>query len=280
MLRIPEIAVSRSWEYHSPILQRGIDAVDELFAEAALKIERAEKHINDLNRIIGDFVGTANYVVFVDRDRQTGNNLMKVRAIKTLSPHFPLVLGDALHNLRTALDYAMNEIEAITTGRRTNYTKFPIYETADGLKAAVNGGFKQKAPKQVIECIEDVIQPYRGGNGDALWCLHELDIRDKHQLLIPNMEFTDISGIRFKDDRGTEHMVDSWRVIDLWIAEVPITGTDKVEITDQGSRTFFVTFSHGLPFGGAEIVPTLCNLAEFVRYVLAEVKHSFILSQI
>ena len=196
----------------------------QLFWEARSKVERAEEHINDLNRTISEFIDTPNYVAFLERDVTSSHNLLKVRATKVLPARFNFVLGDAIHNLRTSLDYAMNEIELLTVGERTTYTKFPIFETAHTFKAAINGGLKEKAPKQVIECIEDFVQPYRRGNGEPLWCLHLLDIRDKHQLLIANTELTDVTGIRIKDDRGTEHILDTWRIIDHRVAGLPVRG--------------------------------------------------------
>src|SRR6266567_1987775 len=130
----------------------------QLFWESRSKIERAEEHINDLNRTISEFIDATNYVAFIEREMDTGRNLLKVKALRVLAPRFAFILGDAVHNLHTALDYAMNEIEFRTVGKRTAYTKFPIYETRDALVGAGNG-LKKKAPKQIIECIEDIVQP-------------------------------------------------------------------------------------------------------------------------
>jgi hypothetical protein len=246
-----------------------------LFWEARSKIDRAEEHINELNKMIGELIDTTSYRVFVDNDADTCSNFLKVKAIKAIPARFAFVVGDALHNIRASLDYAMNEIELLTNGERTDYTAFPIRETPEGLKAAINGGLKQKAPEQVLVCIEDIVQPYCGGEAEPFWGLHQLDIMDKHQLLVTCTELTDIVGIRIEDDRGTEHIVGPWRVVDHLIAGVPVTGTKNVKITDQGRGTYRVTFKEGLPFGGNQIIPTLHHLAGLARWALAEVEYAF-----
>lgn len=252
-----------------------------LFSQARSKIERAKEHIDELNRIFTGFTETRNYAIVIDYEVKTGRYFLRVRSTKSLPEQFSFVLGDAIHNLRAALDYAMSEMELLWTGKRTTFTKFPICETHDALIKAIKSGLAQdKAPRQVYECIEDVVQPYRRGDGEALWCLHLLDIRDKHELLIANTELTDIVGIRIKDERGKEHIIDPWRVVDHHIAQVQITGTQYPKITDEGQGTFRVTFNQWLPFGRDEIIPTLYHLAELLNWTLNEVERSFRLSHI
>ena len=187
--------------------------MDDLFREAKLKVKRAKEHVNDLNRLFTNFIQRKNYKVFVEHDARDGCDSLKVKATDTLGDDFVLVLGDALHNLRTSLDFAMNEIEFRTVGKRTTFTKFPIYDTRDGLVSAVNGGLKEKAPKEVIDCIVGIVQPYKGGNGDAIWGLHALDIEDKHRLLIANTELQFIRGIRIEDDTGAEYPISDWLLV-------------------------------------------------------------------
>jgi len=77
----------------------------ELFKGARLKIKRAEEHINNLSQMISAMTNRKNHVVLIDRDPETGDNFLKVGHIEFLPDTFPLILGDALHNLRAALDY-------------------------------------------------------------------------------------------------------------------------------------------------------------------------------
>jgi len=255
--------------------------MSRLFGQARSKVKRAKEHIDELNRIFTAFAGTKNYVVVIDYEVKTGRYFLRVRSAKSLPEQFAFVLGDAIHNLRASLDYAMSEMELLWTGERTTFTKFPICGTKNALITAINSGLAQdKAPREVYECIQDVIKPYRRGNGEALWGLHLLDIMDKHELLIANTELTDIIGIRIKDERGKEHIIDPWRVIDHHVAQVQITGTRYPKITDEGHGTFRVTFNERLPFGRNEVIPTLHHLAELIDWTLDEVERCFRLGHI
>ncbi len=257
-----------------------LDMDVDLFREARLKVERAKKHGNDLNELLREFLNRKAYVVFVEHDPYASGDLLKVKATDTIGDDFVLVLGDALHNLRTALDYAMNEIEFRTVGKRTAYTKFPVYPTRESLVAAVNGGLKEKAPKQVIDCIVDFIQPYKEGNGDAIYCLHEIDIEDKHRLLIANIELNFVRGIRIEDDGGMEHIIDDWLIVPGRVASLPITGNRNVKIRYEGNPTYVISFGQGLPFGGRHIIQMVHSLVRMTESILDEVERVFLLSKI
>jgi hypothetical protein len=62
---------------------------------------------------------------------------------------------------------------------------FPIAECVRKHEAQLNGELNGILGKKVTESIRRV-QPYAGGkaHGDTLWRLHQLDIIDKHRLLI------------------------------------------------------------------------------------------------
>ena len=40
--------------------------------------------------------------------------------------------------------------------------------------------------------------------------MHELDIRDKHRLLIPAIQYSSISDIYLEDEHGGIHLADTW----------------------------------------------------------------------
>ncbi|UWZ85336.1 hypothetical protein [Occallatibacter riparius] len=258
----------------------------EIFKEAKLKIQRAEKHINDLNRMIDAFVAGRNHEVFIEHDSDGGDDLLKVKAISSLPDDFAMVLGDAVHNLHTALDFVINEIEFRTTGEMTDHTKFPIYPTWQTLVGAVNGGFKKKAPKEVIDCIVQVVQPYITGNGETLYGLHRMDIADKHQLLLTKAEFNFINGICYEDDAGIENALDTWLVIPGKVASMRLSGCRNAKITNQGNAAYRIMFdqprpftcSH--PFAHQEVIWVLYCLWGLVGRTIGEIERAYALSQI
>lgn len=255
--------------------------MEDLFREARLKIERAKKHINHLNLIAGAFAETKSHEVFIEHDPEGGDDLLKVRA-GLLPEDFSLVLGDAAHNLAAALDYTINEIEFYTLGYRSKYTKFPMYDARDALIAAVNGGFKQKAPKQVIDCIVDVIQPYLGGDNAILYGLHVIEMEDKHRLLIPKLELKFVEGIVIEDDAGVEIPIPTWLVVDEKIAAQAIKGCRNAKVKDHGKPTVKIMLTNPViqGFGFSPLILTMQLMAKRTEDAVNEIEYWFRMSRI
>ena len=251
-------------------------SMPDIFYESKLKFQRALQHIHDLNQINTRFIEGCPYEVFIEHDPHGADDLLKVKATNNLPDSFLLTLGDAIHNLRASLDYAMSDIEFELNGRRTTYTNFPIRETMESLVAAVNGGLKEKAPKAVIDHIVEVIQPYKGGSREALWCLHELDNEDKHRLLIAKVELAFVDGITVENDAGAELAIDRWLIVEKFVAQRPIKGCKQAKVRNQGRATFNVVFASMLPVNLKPVVPTLYNLAQIVLSTINEIQLVFL----
>lgn len=178
------------------------------FSQAHLKYERAQKHIIDLRTqwdayLLTDFCRA-------ELDNKCAN-IQKIRVISNgpLPNEMLLTLGDALHNLRCALDYAINEI---LEGRNERIT-FPMDEERANLHDSfrteatiIEGRTKKKGRNSILEqtapgigaFIVDELRPYKAAKG-YLWPLNKLDNADKHRLLIPvlvpqTIEITNVRG--------------------------------------------------------------------------------------
>ena len=231
------------------------------FHGARLKVKRAKEHIDDLYGRLRAFNAAGSYVVHIEHDTHTGDDFLKLETGQPVPEDFLLITGDAIHNLRTALDFVLNEIEFATTGTMTKYTKFPVFDTRDELEAAINGGLKVKAPKAILDFIMDVVQPYKGGNGDFIWALHALDIEDKHRLLIAKTQLTHIMGICAQDDRGEEFQIPSWLIVEPHIAPYRCVGHRNIKITNKGMAAYLVAFGQGMPMQG-KLIPQVLNQFE------------------
>src|SRR5690606_22121211 len=91
--------------------------------------------------------------------------------------------GDALHNLRSALDvmwFAIRHPGGPDWSDRK--TQFPICEGANSFVKALEG-IEKTFPKPAVDILNNV-KPYKGGN-DGLWLLSRLNNIDKHNTLIP-----------------------------------------------------------------------------------------------
>ena len=168
------------------------ELMDDLFGDARRKIKRADQHIFRLNEVLHSFLKSDFYEFIVKKDAKTGQNCLEISA-HPMPEDVPLILGDALHNLRTSLDFVSTAL-ARAAGKSVANRKFPFRKTRDEVIAAVNGGLKDFAPQPVISAIIDEIKPYKGGN-DALCTLHDLDITDKHLLIVPTISIATIKGV-------------------------------------------------------------------------------------
>jgi len=146
---------------------------------ARLKVERAKKHIADLDAQRVTFLGTDPYYGVPRFNSEFNCTEYVVQSLPTIPECIPLILGDAVHSLRSALDYVACELVRSVGGAPKN-VYFPISESPEKYKT--DSGGKTKGMPQEAKDYIDRMRPYCGGN-DAFWAIHELDIIDKHRLL-------------------------------------------------------------------------------------------------
>lgn len=96
------------------------------FCGPRLKIERAKQHIADLHSSICAFATTDFCSLDVNQEVETGKYCLKV-AVKEPLPHeFALIIGDAVHNLKSALDITVNEVVFRRLNRYDKHTDFRL----------------------------------------------------------------------------------------------------------------------------------------------------------
>jgi hypothetical protein len=145
------------------------------------KIERAKEHVRDLESRIQSFRNTDPYGVRTEDDPNTGEKVKRIQVRSRIPDAFSLIIGDAVHNLRSALDHlACRLVEANGNGPSTQ-TAFPVYQTAAEYAAGSVRKVQGMSPAAVN--LVEATQPYQAGYAD-LWALHHLDIIDKHNLLL------------------------------------------------------------------------------------------------
>lgn len=159
-----------------------------LFRSAKLKIERADQHFRELVSLVNGFAKSHFYRMTLEGEAEIAGEKLTFEIKEELFNRVSLIVGDMVHNLRTALDHVACEVITQSGGNLTVFTKFPFGETREETIAAAQG-VMQGVGLDVITSIVDLIQPYKGGN-DALYTLYALDIRDKHRLLIPTLAMT------------------------------------------------------------------------------------------
>ena len=153
------------------------------FGSARLKLERAKHHIDDLDRQVGKFFASGAVTVTIEDYPERAQRAVVRKTNRPVPNEFSLVLGDAIHNARAALD--LMTWEAITPyTQMRKAVQFPVGRDEDHfLKQMLPSRQITSASPEIVAAFTD-LQAYENGNGHDLWLLHELDIQDKHQLIV------------------------------------------------------------------------------------------------
>jgi hypothetical protein len=173
--------------------------------ECRAKIERAREHGDSLQAIINPAVsgGEPNLVQLSAKlEAQSGYHVFRVAAIQEdWRLRVGVLLGDIVHNLRSALDYLYWQLYCTyvripQSHREAQTLQFPIEDTSQQL--ANKRIHASNIPPRQWAVIENA-QPYQGTDDPrrALKALRELSNRDKHQVLNPLLLRTTI--VQFYD---------------------------------------------------------------------------------
>jgi hypothetical protein len=157
---------------------------DERIRHVTLKIQRAKQHSDELDRQLSDFLATKPFTVAVRRDQNTRRPIYYVDSVQPVPDAIPLTAGDAIQNLRSALDHLAYQLVCKDTADNPPQPSRIYFPIADD-RAKYDGRKQDKmegATPATIAAI-DALQPYRGGD-DALWSIHRLNNIEKHRLLL------------------------------------------------------------------------------------------------
>jgi hypothetical protein len=173
-----------------------------------LKRERAFKHLHDLDIEVQGWINGDHHSVRPEGDPQRGTRWL-VTAEQPPRDPFSLLIGDALHNLRSCLDLLAYALASAYTRPLpvdiADTSEFPIFGDEDragnsgvgfnffhnvkrktGDPAPGSGLYKIRGWNPAARTEVERLQPYHRGTkfrADPLWVLHELDRISKHRLL-------------------------------------------------------------------------------------------------
>ena len=156
------------------------------------KLERAEKHISEFEDARNIFRQENADAVQFKGDPKMQKRIYFLSKNLYVRPDVPLIIGDAIHNLRCGLDHLAHQLMCVGTGQSGPFgsVSFPIAEDSVKYKHGPRGRMKGMR-KDAIKAI-DALQPYGGGRSEMLWHLHLLNNIDKHRMLLT--AFTSLYG--------------------------------------------------------------------------------------
>jgi len=155
------------------------------------KVDRAVKHVKALKREARASVPKDGpySVRFSEIDEQTGWCDVILVPHEGEKPHLGVVLGDVIHNLRSALDYIVTALVDASGAQLTMQHQFPIfidrraYRNKVGTAQAAKPGGPLAGIIHGLDIIEQ-LQPYHSQpnpRSDPLWSIYRFSNADKHR---------------------------------------------------------------------------------------------------
>lgn len=213
------------------------------------KIRRAHEHLNALAAEVSAFLDSEPYAILEQYDREHFKYLFRVKILKAIPEvDWSLMIGDCVHNARSALDYLAWRLAG--SDLRDRKTCFPIYLSRADFDSA-SWRLQRIHPDALLEIRK--LQPYTRPNPhvDLLWFLQELDARDKHKLLsmaqATNSGSFRVSVMHRGGVRGDVRTHKGALHDGAIIAEVIFpAGTQEPEVKVEGTFLFHIVFEEGV----------------------------------
>lgn len=160
-----------------PLEMLGIDA----------KIQRASETIQTLDGEIGVYLSAdpKPYRILkqVEEEGRAYSWLATLEADVPL--RFSVLAGEIVHHLRSSLDHLICAL-ALRPGNGIGKQGFPVTTSPEEFKLAINRGMLKGISSKAVGVVESV-QPFHVATGvdtSLLKILHELNLADKHRLLV------------------------------------------------------------------------------------------------
>jgi hypothetical protein len=246
------------------------------FVGAKRKIERSITHINGLEKWLW-MVNRDNCAIALRHKKdKPDRNLDTVLIKQPEGFSLPLgpMIGDAVHNLRAALDaIAWTIVNAAgVTEQQLERLYFPLYPDATLLTSSDYKMICAAVP-QTGPIIADFVRGYKAAPDCDLWALNMLDRIDKHRFVTPTL--TQSSGltvaIRKRDEDNPPPIAPGA------IYSIPQELVDGVLSPEEGFRPGSRAFEHNQQSGytvitlrfrevldGEDVIPKLWKFAELV----------------
>jgi hypothetical protein len=145
--------------------------------DARNKLRWAKNHFGTLRPQIETFEQRDAHTFSYEFDPDKGEYTFYVHGLERPDPEWGLIIGDCLHNARTALDYLLVRLVAYVTGEDPKEIKrvsFPIFDEESEFASKVGSLRKNVVLKHYVTRIEE-LQPFNQAN-PAIWGLKDFGL--------------------------------------------------------------------------------------------------------
>lgn len=256
---------------------------DALVLPSRLKIERAKKHVNDLSVAIDNFLIESPYELWSRVKKNPSEREIFVKQNKPIPDEVPLMLGDAVHNLKSALDILAWRMVG-DNAPNPKRVLFPFADSQEGLTGSIGNRQTALAGEKVVATIKE-LKPYLGGDR-YLYGVQILDTSDKHHFIITTAQVTQIIADDFalmgiQGIKGQGIVSFSAPAGEALLSQ-PIGGIRNARRSVRASEqkedfqpTFKICFGPGQGFDGEPVVPTLHVMVKTVADAVEKIGAAF-----
>jgi hypothetical protein len=162
------------------------------FDDARLKIKRATKHMQEMKDALERLPGCIQLSLIPKGDGAVVK--FDVSGVEAVRRDVAVIAGDAMNNLKSALDYAWIGLLDRHQIPAPNRPKFPVYANRSELVGYLKS-VSIPENSQPFTFMADDLRPFEEGNC-TIRALHLLNNQDKHQLLLPTVSYGNVEGLK------------------------------------------------------------------------------------
>jgi hypothetical protein len=152
---------------------------------AQLKLDRAQRHIEELVDAINAYQDKDPYVAHLERGDGEHEYVLRSYFAHEPPEDLSVIIGDCLQNMRMSLEHLVWGLAKQELGRNPGHTAFPICKTREDFERRSKRDIKHLP--ETARLVIGSLQPYRTGGedpeGEPLWQLNEYANIDRHRQL-------------------------------------------------------------------------------------------------
>jgi hypothetical protein len=157
-------------------------------SDLQLKLDRAENHLDGLSKEIQDVAENHSVTIGAQHNELDNTDTAIITNVPEVRREWGVMLGDFLHNTRSALDHLVSALVVVSGGTVTNRHQFPICDTLQQWQSRVAQASQAQNwlgsvdPSHVA--VIETLQPYQPTTGlKSLATLARFSNADKHRLI-------------------------------------------------------------------------------------------------
>ncbi len=246
------------------------------------KLQRARNHLKTLDDSIGVFLKSDPYKLAVTFNEKEGGYTAVLVEVTDIPKDWSLIVGDIVHNMRSALDnlaysLACKNLGRVPTGDEAKDIQFVIIDNAAGWEKQ-----RKRWLRHLSGTAQDTIQrfqPYHRTDltkRHALSVVRDLSNVDKHRHIVVALAVASSSSIELSGEYldpgsrviGFTGPIKQGTVIARWnfaVGEQVVPGHLHGEVNAHGKLGLDVQFANAWPAWGGSVMGAMPGICDFIE---------------